>query len=910
MKLKATLVIAGLLLSAVYRNVDAQTDILQAGNLESETGWSTSFLNTPGGSEPTVDWNYTTDTPTAGQGGNLHVSGLSNNSTVQYAIYQKVHLSADSLYSFDGAFKAIAMNNSWCEVYLGTAPVDGEDYGDPNFKLTAFGTWAEPAQTDGVFSKDAGVYESFAPDTSGTYYLVLKMGSTSWDGTDQSFEIMVDELSLTRERVKPFVAFTSDILTGYAPLTVQFTNESKFGVSYSWDFGDGTAAVTDENPGHIFNTPGTYTVTFTVTNEIGDSVLTKENLISVDSPVQLTGGGVIAGGNLEDASKWNTSFLNTPAGSEPTVTWNYTTDTPAAGQGGCLYVSGNSKNNTVQYAIYQQVHLSADSVYNFDGAFRDLTSSLNQFWCEVYIGAEPVDGLDYGDGNTKIAQFSTWDGGCSGIGVNGTFSSNGCTYGGYTPDITGDYFLVIKLGTTDWEGKDMPFTVALDEVSLTGVRTKPYTRFSSENPLGFAPLDVNFTNNSLFATSYSWDFGDGSAASTEENPVHTYDTPGTYTVTLTATNEMGDSAIAKADFVKVNERPQLPAGEKLYGGNMEDPNLWNITHLNETSSTTAIWNYTADTAQYGAGGSLYLSGTAKDNQSLYCIWQKVELNKDSIYHFDAAFKALTETKNFWAQVYIGTVPPVDGEDYGADSIMLVQFLTWAECTGSLVDGTFQNDGCIQIGDYVPDTTGTYYFAIKVGCNGNDNGNPVNFEVLIDEVTLQEATNVPKPSADFFTDVTEGDAPLTVYFTDLSENATSWAWDFGDGTTSTEQHPSHTYSTAGTYTVTLVATNQGFNDTITVEDIINVTGSTAAGLSKNENVKVFPNPSSGEVNIVLPDNFTGTLSVCNILGKEVYREELQGDRQTVTTEIKEHGLYFIRLISDEIQYTSKIVVKQW
>ena len=63
-----------------------------------------------------------------------------------------------------------------------------------------------------------------------------------------------------------------------------------------------------------------------------------------------------------------------------------------------------------------------------------------------------------------------------------------------------------------------------------------------------------------------------------------------------------------------------------------------------------------------------------------------------------------------------------------------------------------------------------------------------------------------PVADFSASVTSGYAPLSVQFTDVSQNAISRSWDFGDGATSTEQNPSHIYSTAGTYTVSLTATN--------------------------------------------------------------------------------------------------------
>jgi PKD repeat protein len=64
-----------------------------------------------------------------------------------------------------------------------------------------------------------------------------------------------------------------------------------------------------------------------------------------------------------------------------------------------------------------------------------------------------------------------------------------------------------------------------------------------------------------------------------------------------------------------------------------------------------------------------------------------------------------------------------------------------------------------------------------------------------------------PTASFTASPTSGDAPLTVQFTDTSTgNPTSWAWDFGDGSTSTQQNPSTTYSTAGTYTVSMTASN--------------------------------------------------------------------------------------------------------
>jgi PKD repeat protein len=90
--------------------------------------------------------------------------------------------------------------------------------------------------------------------------------------------------------------------------------------------------------------------------------------------------------------------------------------------------------------------------------------------------------------------------------------------------------------------------------------------------------------------------------------------------------------------------------------------------------------------------------------------------------------------------------------------------------------------------------------------------------LADGVTdfIGPVAGASPPAAAFTLAPTGGDAPLTVQFTDTSTGSpTSWLWNFGDGgPTSTSQNPSHVYSTAGTYTVTLTATNAGGSNVTT------------------------------------------------------------------------------------------------
>jgi len=82
----------------------------------------------------------------------------------------------------------------------------------------------------------------------------------------------------------------------------------------------------------------------------------------------------------------------------------------------------------------------------------------------------------------------------------------------------------------------------------------------------------------------------------------------------------------------------------------------------------------------------------------------------------------------------------------------------------------------------------------------------------------------KPVASFSASPVSGSVPLKVAFTDKSTGTpTSWNWNFGDGTSSTEKNPMHTYSKAGTYTVTLTATNAAGSNTATKSNYITVAG---------------------------------------------------------------------------------------
>jgi len=98
--------------------------------------------------------------------------------------------------------------------------------------------------------------------------------------------------------------------------------------------------------------------------------------------------------------------------------------------------------------------------------------------------------------------------------------------------------------------------------------------------------------------------------------------------------------------------------------------------------------------------------------------------------------------------------------------------------------------------------------------------PVPYNDTLVGIFKKESNQAPViPAADFEVNISSGYAPLTVQFTDLSKNASSWQWDFGDGENSTERNPVHVYDSVGTYRVKFTVRNGGESSTKTMKNYI-------------------------------------------------------------------------------------------
>ncbi|MDY9926298.1 PKD domain-containing protein [Methanosarcina sp.] len=352
----------------------------------------------------------------------------------------------------------------------------------------------------------------------------------------------------------------------------------------------------------------------------------------------------------------------------------------------------------------------------------------------------------------------------------------------------------------------------------------PVANFSSNVATGYAPLTIQFTDISKNATGWYWDFGDGNN-SDQQNPTHTYSEAGNYTVTLAISNAEGSDVLTKTDYIKV----RIASSVKLTSITLDPENSTGATTNAPGAWTTNPADPLAQICVRNEEGILL-------NQPLPSGALLGEISiplEPGINNFTLIGDRIFPGNEYYGAILffdsVQTPPQIAVyNSNGGTGDFSVQ-VAGTEIIGSANGGLFLDkapgisvytapDGTkVEVVSFVVDSENGITDEVSWADIGS-NGYPDTVAKLSLKVTPPSI-----PVADFSASPTSGTAPLTVVFTDSSTGLpASWKWDFGDEFSSTDQNPTHTYSSAGTYTVSLTVSNSKGTDskiaTITVLEI--------------------------------------------------------------------------------------------
>ena len=610
--------------------------------------------------------------------------------------------------------------------------------------------------------------------TAGTYTVSLTIVGPGGSDVDTQ----VDLITVTEP--PPVAAFGAAPTSGDAPLTVAFTDASTGAVtSYSWDFGD-SGSSTLANPTHEYALAGTYTVSLTVTGPGGSDVNTQASLITVTEPPPVA---EFSGSPTSGLAPLLVSFTDASTGDVTGYSWDF----------------GDTGTSTLQDPTHQY---TVAGTYTVSLTVTGAGGSDAEVKASYVLVAEPPPGASFSasptsgdapltvaftDASTGAVTSFSWDFGDSGSSTLANPTHEYTAAGTYT----------VSLTVTGPGGSDVDTQASL----VTVTEPAPVAAFGAAPTSGDAPLTVAFTDASSGAvTSYSWDFGD-SGSSTLANPTHEYTAAGTYTVSLTVTGPGGSDVDTQASLITVTE----PAPVAAFGAAPTTGDAPLTVAFTDTSSG-AVTSYSWD---FGDSGSSTLSNPTHEytDPGTYTVSLTVTGPGGSDVDTQASLITVTEPAPVAA---FGAVPT------SGDAPLTVAFTDASSGAVTSYSWDFGDSGSSTLANPTHEYTdpGTYTVSLTVTGPG---GSDVDTQASL--ITVTE----PAPVAAFGAAPTSGDAPLTVAFTDASTGAvTSYSWDFGDSGSSTLANPTHEYTAAGTYTVSLTVTGPGGSDVDAQASLITVT----------------------------------------------------------------------------------------
>ena len=561
-------------------------------------------------------------------------------------------------------------------------------------------------------------------------------------------------------------------------------------VSYEWDFGDGSSG-TGETASHSYGAGGTFSVTLTVTDDDGAATSVSQD-VTVEVPneapsavftatpsgldVAFDGSGSADGDGSIVSYEWD--FGDGSSGTGETASHSY-------GAGGTFSVTLTvTDDDGAATAVTQQVLVEQPPPANEapSAVFTATPSGLDVAF----------DGSGSADGDGSIVSYE-WD---FGDGSSGTGETASYSYG------AGGTFSVTLTVTDD----DGAATSVSQDVTVEVPNEAPSAVFTA-TPSG---LDVAFDGSGSAdgdgsIVSYEWDFGDGSSG-TGETASHSYGAGGTFSVTLTVTDDDG-AATAVTQQVLVEQPP--PANEAPSAVFTATPSGLDVAFDGSGSAdgdgsiVSYEWDFgdgssgTGETAShsYGAGGTFSVTLTVTDD--------------------DGAATAVTQ------QVLVEQPPP-------ANEAPSAVFTATPSGLDVAFDGSGSADGDGSIVSYEWDfgdgSSGTGETAShSYGAGGTFS---VTLTVTDDDgaatsVSQDVTVEVPNeaPSAVF----TATPSGLDVAFdgsgsADGDGSIVSYEWDFGDGSSGTGETASHSYGAGGTFSVTLTVTDDDGAATSVSQDV--------------------------------------------------------------------------------------------
>lgn len=581
--------------------------------------------------------------------------------------------------------------------------------------------------------------------------------------------------STTTRMVTAFIVradFSQSHTSGQEPLEVEFTDLSEGDIDeYLWNFGDG-ATSTEASPTHIYAS-GVWTPSLTVRNAAADITSSKTGqqiIVGQDDPGS---GGNVVSSRLRQALNTSTglqNFVFDLGGLVPRFVLFFISGGTAAGtpRDGAVFGAGcATPAGQFAGASYSQHNQPATvSARRWKrGACIVIVDEAGEFTAEAALASLSANTATINITDAPDQAYLVEAVALAGAGVEAyigemLLGNQGDTLTIGDPGFAGNVFLMLA-------------TAGAEDTPLT----------SAENILGFAINDANLTQYGLGRRDY-----------------HGADPTNPRTMV-----QNGRSFFS---------RDGTPNGRASAGLTAFTNSGFSYKVFNDNANMTVPYALLRLDTEIAAGTVTLPTAGDPDPVSLPTFGDDEPQLLLMLLHQSHVLDSQVATNQ------AGTVGVYIQDGDGAGSV-----------TGSSEDNAATTNTQSLAADnlVIPDDDGGNYVAGSVAFDAAEfaitlTANPA-VEIVLPYLVVKSTAAAPPdgPTADLTTDTTSGFLPLTVqFFSTAAGNGLpilSWLWDFGDGTTSTEQHPTHVYADEGNYTVTLTVTTAAGEHTVVYENYI-------------------------------------------------------------------------------------------